>query len=413
MRRVSTDFMNNDMQYWLRRTEDSMASMQNKLSRQERIETPRDDPMAAARAVRYESFVGRLHRYEENTLYAKDRAAIAEGYMRQSMDIMQRIRELAVTGATGTFTKEDTGAMAVEVDQLLSELVSLANARGPDGDFLFAGDKAKTEPFRAIRGYAEGNGAATTKAVDYQGGIGTPAAEIAEATYLPLNLPGDSVFWAERQRIAARVDASDFRVMDQTGIVIDGQEIALRPGDTVHAIIARINDSGAAVKASLDPARNSLVLEATDAHRVRLEDAVGGSTLADLGILSGSGVPSDFAADTRVSGGSLFDTVISLRDALNKGDHNDIGGRVLAGLDAGMGNLGRRLAEAGAMVERLDATAMRLNREIPDVTKLLAAEKDLDMTQAITDFKMMEYAHTAALQMAGRVLPKTLLDFLR
>lgn len=413
MRRVSTDFMNNDMQYWLRRTEDSMASMQNKLSRQERLETPRDDPMAAARAVRYESFVGRLHRYEENTLYAKDRAAIAEGYMRQSMDIMQRIRELAVTGATGTFTKEDTGAMAVEVDQLLSELVSLANARGPDGDFLFAGDKAKTEPFRAIQGYAEGSGAATTKAVDYQGGIGTPAAEIAEATYLPLNLPGDSVFWAERQRIAARVDASDFRVMEQTGIVIDGQAIALRPGDTVHAIIARINDSGAAVKASLDPARNSLVLEATDAHRVRLEDAEGGSTLADLGILSGSGVPSDYAADTRVSGGSLFDTVISLRDALNKGDHNDIGGRVLASLDAGMGNLGRRLAEAGAMVERLDATAMRLNREIPDVTKLLAAGKDLDMTQAITDFKMMEYAHTAALQMAGRVLPKTLLDFLR
>jgi flagellar hook-associated protein 3 FlgL len=405
--------MNNDMQYWLRRTEDSMASMQNKLSRQERLETPRDDPMAAARAVRYESFVGRLHRYEGNTLYAKDRAAIAEGYMRQSMDIMQRIRELAVTGATGTFTKEDTGAMAVEVDQLLSELVSLANARGPDGDFLFAGDKAKTEPFRAIQGYAEGSGAATTKAVDYQGGIGTPAAEISEATYLPLNLPGDSVFWAERQRVASRVDASDFRVMEQTGIVIDGQAIALRPGDTVHAIIARINDSGAAVKASLDPARNSLVLEATDAHRVRLEDAAGGSTLADLGILSGSGVPSDYAADTRVSGGSLFDTVISLRDALNKGDHNDIGGRVLASLDAGMGNLGRRLAEAGAMVERLDATAMRLNREIPDVTKLLAAEKDLDMTQAITDFKMMEYAHTAALQMAGRVLPKTLLDFLR
>ena len=269
--------------------------------------------------------------------------------------------------------------MAVEVDQLLSELVSLANARGPDGDFLFAGDKAKTEPFRAIQGYAEGSGAATTKAVDYQGGIGTPAAEIAEATYLPLNLPGDSVFWAERQRIAARVDASDFRVMEQTGIVIDGQAIALRPGDTVHAIIARINDSGAAVKASLDPAHNSLVLEATDAHRVRLEDAEGGSTLADLGILSGSGVPSDFAADTRVSGGSLFDTVISLRDGLNKGDHNDIGGRVLASLDAGMGNLGRRLAEAGAMVERLDATAMRLNREIPDVTKLLAAEKDLDM----------------------------------
>jgi len=238
-------------------------------------------------------------------------------------------------------------------------------------------------------------------------------AEISEASYLPMNLPGDSVFWAERQRIASGADASAFRVMDAASIVIDGHGIALKPGDTIQAVIARINESGAAVKASLDPVKNSLVLEATDAHRVRLEDGAGGRVLADLGILSGSGVPSDYAPTARVSGGSLFDSVISLRDALRKGDFIDVGGRVLASLDAGMDNMNRRLAEAGAMVERLDAAALRPNREIPDVTKLLSAEKDIDMSQAITDFKMMEYAHTASLQMAGRILPKSLLDFLR
>ena len=413
MRRVSTDYMNNDMQYWLRRSEDSMASTQNRLSRQERLENLRDDPLAAARSVRYESFVGRLQRYEQNVQYTKDRAALAEGYMRQTQDIMQRVRELAVTGATGTYTKEDTAAMAVEVDQLLAEMVSLGNARGPDGDFLFAGDKAKTEPFRATTGYIEGAGAAATVGVDYLGGVGTPKAEISEASYLPMNLPGDAVFWSERQRIASGADASTYRVMDNASIFVDGAQIALKPGDTVQAIIAKINDSGAAIKASLDPARNSLVLEATDAHRVRLEDGAGGRVLADLGILSGSGVPSDYAPTARVSGGSLFDSVIALRDALYKGDHIDVGGRVLASIDAGMDNMGRRLAEAGSMVERLDAAALRLNREIPDMTRLLADAKDLDMTQAITDFKMMEYARTAALQMAGRVLPKSLLDFLR
>lgn len=405
--------MNNDMQYWLRRSEDSMASTQNRLSRQERLENLRDDPLAAARSVRYESFVGRLQRYEQNVQYTRDRAALAEGYMRQTQDIMQRVRELAVTGATGTYTKEDTAAMAVEVDQLLAEMVSLGNARGPDGDFLFAGDKAKTEPFRATTGYIEGAGAAATVGVDYLGGVGTPKAEISEASYLPMNLPGDAVFWSERQRIASGADASTYRVMDNASIFVDGAQIALKPGDTVQAIIAKINDSGAAIKASLDPARNSLVLEATDAHRVRLEDGAGGRVLADLGILSGSGVPSDYAPTARVSGGSLFDSVMALRDALYRGDHIDVGGRVLASIDAGMDNMGRRLAEAGSMVERLDAAALRLNREIPDMTRLLADEKDLDMTQAITDFKMMEYARTAALQMAGRVLPKSLLDFLR
>ncbi|MBN1519576.1 MAG: flagellar hook-associated protein 3 [Spirochaetales bacterium] len=413
MRRVSSDMMNNDMQFWLRRREDAMASISNRMNRQERLENLRDDPLAAARSVRYESFVGRLERYEENTRYTLDRARVAEGYMRQTQDLMQRLRELAVTGATGTFTKEDSAAMAVEVDQLLSEIITLANARGPDGDFLFAGDKSRTEPWRAVSGYVEGSGGATTVGVEYLGGLGTPMAEITEESYLPMNLPGDEVFWAERQRVAGGSDASEFRVTADTSIFIDGHQIELRPGDTVHAIIARINDSGAAVKASLDPARNSLVLEATQAHRLRVEDGSGGDTLVRLGILSGSGVPSDYAPAARVSGGSLFDTAMALRDALYKGDHLEVGGRVLASLDAAMDNMGRRLAQAGAMMERLEAAALRLNREIPDVTSLLAAEKDLDFTQAATEYKMMEFAHQAALSMAGRTLPQTLLDFLR
>lgn len=413
MPRVSTDMMNNDMQYWMRRREDAMASQNNRLARQEKLENLRDDPLAAARSVRYESFVSRLERYEENVRYTLDRSKIAEGYMRQTNELMQRIRELAVTGATGTFTKADTAAMAAEVDQLLKEIVNLANARGPDGDFLFAGDKARTEPFRATVGYAPGAGTATVVGVEYLGGLGSPQAEIGEAAYLPMNLAGDEVFWAERQRIAGGSDASNYRVLSPSSIFIDGHEVALKPGDTVQAIIAKINDSGASVKASLDPRTNALTLEGTQAHRLRLEDGQGGEVLAELGVLSGSRVPSDYAPTARVSGGSLFDAVIALRDALNAGDHIEIGGRVLASVDAGMDNMARRLAQAGSVMERLDSARLRLNKEIPDVTALLAGEKGLDFAQAVTDMKMMEYAHQASLRLAGRVLPQTLLDFLR
>lgn len=413
MRRVSTDMMNSDTQFWLRRREDSLTSMQNKMNRQSRIENPRDDPMAAAHAVRYDSFANRLLRYEENVRYTLDRSKIAEGYMRQSQDIMQRVRELAVSGANGVFSQEDTAAMAVEIDQLLAELLNIANARGPDGDFLFAGDKAKTEPFRAVSGHVQGAGQAVTTGVEYVGGIGTPQAEISEARYLPMNLPGDSVFWAERQRISGGADASAYRALEAGSIYINGTEIEIRPGDTVQAIIAKINDSGEAVKASLDPVSSSLVLEGLQPQRLRLEDGQGSRILADLGILSGSGIPSDYAPGSRVSGGSLFDVVMQLRDALYKGDHHEIGGRALAAIDAGMDNMNRRLAEAGAMMNRLESAGLRLNKEIPDVMAMLSAETSLDMAQAITDYKMMDYARQAALQMAGRVLPKTLLDFMR
>ena len=411
MRRVSTNMMNDDMRFWLARKEDAMTSMSNKIARQERLENLRDDPMAAAHAVRYDSFAMRLQRFEKNVQYAQDKARITEGYMRQTQEIMQRVRELAVTGANGTFSKQDTQAMAEEVDQLLAELVQIANARGPDGDFIFAGDKAKTEPFRAVSGSTPDAGHSVTSQVLYMGGIDSSRAEITQNAYIDMNIPGDSVFWAERQRIAGSANASSYRALEASSIFINGQEIAIKPGDTANAIIARINDSGAAVKASLDPANNTLVLEGTQARRIQLDES--GNVLRDLGILSGSKVPNDYAVTARVSGGSLFDSVMNLRDALYAGNQTEISGRSLASIDAAMDNMNRRLAEIGSVMERPESTALPLNQAIPDVTNLLADEKDLDLTQAITEFKMMEYTHEASLRMAGKVLPQTLLDFLR
>jgi flagellin-like hook-associated protein FlgL len=47
------------------------------------------------------------------------------------------------------------------------------------------------------------------------------------------------------------------------------------------------------------------------------------------------------------------------------------------------------------------------------MTKLESEEADIDMTSAITDYRMLEYAHNASLALAGRLFSKTLLDFLR
>lgn len=419
MRRVSTDTMNDDMQYWLRRRERDMANLETRMARQAKIESPRDDPLAAARAVRYDSVVGRLNRFEKNAQAADDLYRVSEGYARQALDITQRLREIAVQGANGVYSKQDQKYMAAEVDQLLGELIELGNARGPDGTFLFSGDKSRTAPFRAVSGKAPGSDGEVVSAVQYLGTIGGPAAEVAEGSYVPLSQPGSDVFWAERQQALSTFDARDWRAVSDQSILVDGKEIAIKAGDTVHAVAAKINDSGAAVKASIDPRRFSLSLETTTAHQLRLEDgpAAGGgagAALKELGLLAPSGAPPDnWAPSARVTGGSLFDVAIRLRDSLNKGDGLETGGAVIAGLDAGLDNLNRRVVELGSRSERLQVVKARLNAEIPDTTKLLANETDLDLTSAATDYRMMEYAHRASLGVAGRLFPQTLLDFLR
>jgi flagellar hook-associated protein 3 FlgL len=417
--RVSSNLMNDDMQFWTQRRERDMSSAETKMARQTRIENLRDDPLAAARAVRYDSVTSRLERYEKNAAWAQDQYKVSEDYVRQGLDITQRLREIAVQGANGTYTKEDQKYMGQEVDQLLGELVNLANARDADGGFLFSGDKSRTQPFREITGTAPGAAGEVLVGVQYLGAQGGPSAEVSEGDYMNLGQSGSDVFWAEKQQAVSSYDARDWRASQDATIIVDGKGIGIKAGDNVYSVAAKINDSGAAVKATIDPRSFSLALETTTAHQLRLEDgpaAAGktGSTLKELGLLAPAGLPPDnLAPSARVSGGSLFDVAIRLRDSLNKGDILETGGSALAGIDAGVDNLNRRVAELGSRSERLQSVSARLNREIPDMTKIASEETDLDLTKAITDYKMLEVAHKATLSFTGRLFPQTLLDFLR
>jgi flagellar hook-associated protein 3 FlgL len=146
-----------------------------------------------------------------------------------------------------------------------------------------------------------------------------------------------------------------------------------------------------------------------------MEDQAGAATLRDLGIIAMNSDPAapNWHPGARVSGGSLFDMVIRVRDALFRGDQDFVGSQGIAGMDLAMGNLQSRLALNGSRQERVGATWERLNTEIPNVAMELARENSVDMATAATDLGMMDFAHRAALQTAAKIIPPTLLDFLR
>jgi len=415
MRRVSTDMPNTDMQYYLRRQEDNLHNLQTQIATGTKLNQLRNDPLAAAHTVRYESYLARLERFEANTLYAVDHFNQVDIYLQRAVDVMQRIRELAVTGANGAFTKDDTRAMGIEVNELLKELVSIANTVGPDGKQLFAGDKAFTEPFRVIEGTVEGGGETLVVNVEYRGAGPARRAEISDGTYTELDIGGGEAFWAERMQIFSGTDASAWRALQDGAFYVDGYEVAVRAGDTLPAIVAKINESGAAVKASIDPDTRGLMLTGTTAHLIKMEDKQGSSTLEELGVIQFNNDPSapNWAPGARVAGGSVFDMVIRLRDALYRADQAFIGGLGVGGIDNALQNMEARLTEIGSRQERATVTWARLNQEIPNVTSMLARESSVNMIDAATDLSMMDLAHNAALQTAAKILPTTLLDFLR
>ena len=414
MQRISTNMPNDDMQYHLRVREWKMNEIQNKIAEQTRIKELRDDPVSAAHSTRYQSLIKRLDRYSDNIGHIQSNYRITEDYLRSANELVHRVRELAVQGANGSYSKDQKRMMAVEINQFINELVAVANARSADGNALFSGDKIDASSFRVLRGNVPGADGQVITGVVYTGGMAHNQAEVSEGSFVPTGFAGNRVFWAERSEIMSDNDASTYVVQRDSSIVIDGVEIELKAGDNVHAVMARINDSAAAVRASLDPVKNSLVVQSTYAHQLWLEDAGSGTVLQDLGMISSlSKPPSNVAPDARTAGGSLFDMMIFLRDQLYNGETIDVGGAGLKGIDIAQNNLLSSLAEIGSRYERLDQVNNRLSYEIPEIQQRNSREVDIDLARAITDLKMYEYTHKAALAAAGRILQPTLLDFLR
>jgi flagellar hook-associated protein 3 FlgL len=222
-------------------------------------------------------------------------------------------------------------------------------------------------------------------------------------------------------QIYSTINGTDYRAPADGAFFVDGYKISITPGDTIQAIVAKINDSPAPVKAYVDPETKGLAMEGTNAHLIRLEDRQASEgrpasrVLQDLGVIAANSDPGapNWHPSARVSGGSVFDMVIRLRDALFRGDSEFVGSQGIGGMDLAMSNIATRLTVNGSRQERAEQTWERLNREIPNVAAELSREAGLDVATAATELGMMQFAHKAALQTAAKILPPTLLDFLR
>ncbi len=415
MMRISTNMPMLDNRFQMSNLDFLMNRAQNGISSSRSIGSLRDAPIDAAHATRLDSAEMRASRYIKNIDYAQGRMAQAEGYMSEAITLIHRFRELAIQGSNGTNSPETLSMMAVEVNELLEELTNVMNAKGGDGQFLFAGDDTTTPPFLVQKGRIPGLGSAAISSVSYAGDLSRSTMEISDGRTVRLNLQGNEVFWSESQQIFGANDTEGFIVRETNRFLLDGNEINLEPGDNIKTVVRKINNSGAAVKASLDPVTGSLNLNTTIPHQIWLEP-VEGRALVDMGLLRefGNTQPqNNWHPDATVSGGGLVHQVISLRDALLAGNQERIGGAIVGGLDKGLDSLLRNIADLGAESNRLSINASRMDENMESLGNWKSSITDLDVTQAITEMKMLQYTQKAAYQVAGRILQPSLMDFLR
>lgn len=114
-----------------------------KLSSGMRINRAGDDASGLAVSEKMRSQITGLQRAQKNVEDAISFIQTTEGYLQETQDILQRVRELAVQSANGIYTVEDRMQIQVEVSQLIDEVDRIASHAQFNGLNMLTGRFAK------------------------------------------------------------------------------------------------------------------------------------------------------------------------------------------------------------------------------------------------------------------------------
>jgi len=114
-----------------------------KLSSGLRINRAGDDASGLAVSEKMRSQIRGLRMAGQNSQNGISFIQTAEGYLQESQDILQRLRELAVQASNGVYSTEDRMQIQVEVSQLVSELNRIASHAQFNGMNMLTGRFAR------------------------------------------------------------------------------------------------------------------------------------------------------------------------------------------------------------------------------------------------------------------------------
>jgi flagellin len=121
-----------------------------KLSSGLRINRAGDDASGLAVSEKMRSQIRGLRMAESNSQNGISFIQTAEGYLQESQDILQRLRELSVQASNGIYSNEDRMQIQVEVSQLVSEINRIASHAQFNGMNMLTGRFAASTGENAI-----------------------------------------------------------------------------------------------------------------------------------------------------------------------------------------------------------------------------------------------------------------------
>ncbi len=404
--RISTSQTFNQGTAAILENQSQVATTQLQLSKGTRILKPSDDPLGSSIIINMNKQIASAKQFMANGEMVEARLAAQESSLASVSDILGRVRDLTLQGASDTLTYQDRQAIAVEMKQRLSELVGLGNTQMSSGEYLFSGFKSNVQPFTR-------NG---TGSMDYNGDQGVQLVNVNTTVRVENGNSGDEVFMNIANGNGSFVTGGNNNNMG-TGVI--GNAVLTDPtayiADTYTVSFA---DDGA----------GNLVYQITGAATGNVYPAPGipydedGKVTFNGITYSISGTPA--VGDTFTVEPSykqdVFATVQQIIDALDMSTSSDaLQATFHNALNVGLQNLDQAIthmdqmrASVGSRLNVIDSEHDINDSLVVETTSALSLIKDLDYAEAITELNKRSLALQAAQQSFVKIQGLNLFEFI-
>ncbi|MDQ0822701.1 flagellar hook-associated protein 3 FlgL [Arthrobacter sp. V4I6] len=146
LNRVTNLTMSANAQRTLQTQQSRLAELQEKATSLNKISRPSDDPAATAKALETRALLAANAQYGRNIDDGGTWLTAADSALEQATNVMHRVKDLTVLAGNGSLNQSGKDAIALELEALNKDLVSIANSKHL-GRNIFAGSSDEAAAF--------------------------------------------------------------------------------------------------------------------------------------------------------------------------------------------------------------------------------------------------------------------------
>jgi flagellar hook-associated protein 3 FlgL len=178
-----------------------LRHLQDAISQGKGLLDPSDNPLNWAGAMNLKTAVAKAEQWKKNIDFGTNWNNTTEGYLSHLDDLLTRAREIAIKAIKINST-ETTASYVKELDQIIREAITVANAKYQDR-YIFS---PNTDPTNPLFGFTESNGEITSITDPANPGQMSESLDIAvgENTSVRVNVDGERLFFDDQNNSILR-----------------------------------------------------------------------------------------------------------------------------------------------------------------------------------------------------------------